>query len=95
MRNRPSARFPLAILSLALLMTVPRATAGAPGNIGIDVLESAGTERGIRDFPVSVGLVFRQDELKSVPGGRLVDGAGRPVPFEAEATGWWDRKSVV
>ena len=34
--------------------------------------------------------VFPDGELTSVPGGRLVDDGGMPVPFEAEATGWWN-----
>ena len=58
--------------------------------IAIDVLEPRGRAGVIHGFPVSVGLVFQDGELKSVPGGRLVDNEGRAIPFEVEATGWWD-----
>jgi len=58
--------------------------------IRLDVLEPEDRGCVIHGFPTSVGLVLPEDDLSSVPGGRVVDDRGRPVAFEAEATGWWD-----
>lgn len=82
-------------LSNARAAEVDRGTTGAvtPGSaatqrIGIEVL--APRAPMVRDYPVATGLVFPEGALASAPGGRLVDGQGRPVPFQAEATGWWN-----
>jgi len=65
-------------------------------NILLEVLEPAQRTEPIRQFPVSVGLVFPEGELSAAPGGALRNDLGRPVPFEAEATGWWSpRKDCV
>jgi hypothetical protein len=64
--------------------------AEVPSRVRLDVLEPAGRRTTIRDFPVAVGLVFPKGEVTALPGGRLVDDQERPVPFEAEATGWWE-----
>ena len=64
----------------------------AAERIALDVLEPTERKQVVRDFPVAVGMVFPDGELRSVPGGRLVDDQGRAVPFEAEATGWWSPK---
>ena len=53
-------------------------------------MEPDARKETVHDFPVNVGLIFRKGELAGVPSGRLVDDRGRSVPFEAEATGWWD-----
>ena len=58
--------------------------------IRLEVLEPEERGEAVRDFPVSVGLVFPEGEINSLPGGRLVDGDGEAVPFEAEVTGWWN-----
>ena len=60
----------------------------ATQRIGIELL--APRAPMVRDYPVATGLVFPEGALASAPGGRLVDGQGRPVPFQAEATGWWN-----
>jgi hypothetical protein len=57
--------------------------------IALEVLEPPQRRQAVRDFPVSVGLVFPEGELRSVPGGAVIDDRGQPVAVEAEATGWW------
>ncbi len=68
----------------------------SPERIALEILEPDEREGIVQDWPVALGLVFPEGELSSVPGGRIVDDQGRPVPFEAEATGWWspERESV-
>ncbi len=56
----------------------------------LEIVEPAERAQPIRDFPVAVGLVFTENSLQGLPGGRLVDDKGQTVPFEAEATGWWN-----
>jgi len=73
-----------------LLTPVSSAAERSTSRIRLDVLEPEDRSSVVFGFPVSVGLVFPEGELSSVPGGRVVDDRGRPVPFEAEATGWWD-----
>ena len=84
-------------LSGVVLMAVSLTSASwaepAPAkSIPLEVLEPAQRTGLIRDFPVSVGLVFPEGELRAAPGGALRDDRGQPVPFEAEATGWWSPK---
>ncbi len=64
--------------------------AQAAGRVALQVLEPEQRQGVVHDVPVSVGLVFPKGELSEVPGGRLVDDLGNAVPFEAEATGWWN-----
>lgn len=79
------------VFSLCVLLTEHSSAAErSASRIRLDVLEPKDRGRAVQGFPVSVGLVFPKGELSSTPGGRLVDDHGRPVPFEAEATGWWD-----
>lgn len=89
------------VVLMALALTSCKT--GSPANkppsqkrTALEILEPAEREAVIRDFPVSVGLVFPEGELKSTPGGKLVDGHGTHVPFDATPTGWWDaeRKSI-
>ena len=63
---------------------------GESKRMALEVLEPTERKQVVRDFPVSVGLVFPDGELASVPIGRIVDDRGQLMPFEAEATGWWD-----
>lgn len=65
---------------------------GAPGRIKLQILEPLERTGVVRDFPIAVGLVFPDGELQSLPGGRIVDDRSLSVPFEAEATGWWDAR---
>ena len=65
---------------------VPRSLAASSPRIRLDVLEPRARKAVIHRYPVSVGLVFPKGELPAPPGGRLVDGQGQTVPFEAEAT---------
>ncbi len=67
--------------------------------IVLDVLEPADQQKRVvplKDFPVNVGLVFPEGELSGVSGGSLKEQpakageTAKPVPFEAEATGWWN-----
>ena len=58
--------------------------------IPLEILEPPARTAAVRDFPVSVGLVFPDGELNTVPGGEVVGEGGAAIPFEAEATGWWD-----
>ncbi len=75
----------LAVLA-ALLAALPLAAAPIP----IEILEPADRPAPVRQFPVAVGLVFPDGELAAVPGGAVVDSHGAAVPFDAQATGWWD-----
>ena len=90
------ARSIVLIAAAGLCALFPMISAEAMGEtiqrIAIDVLEPDRRTQEIGQFPVSVGLVFPDGELKSIPGGRVVDESGQPVPFEAEVTGWWDRE---
>ena len=79
------------LLWLAAMAATLAARLAVGEGIPIEVLEPDRRVRSVRDFPVSIGLVFPDGELKGVPGGRLVDDAGQDVAFEAEATGWWDK----
>jgi len=69
---------------------VAGAPVAQPRAIALQVLEPAERSGVVNDFPVSIGLVFPDGELLSVPGGKLVDDRGESVPFDAEATGWWN-----
>lgn len=90
---------PLKSLFLLLIATsIPILMVGcSPGGsssplkrTSLEILEPAERIQPIRDFPVAVGLVFTEKNLKGLPGGCLVDDKDQPVPFEAEATGWWN-----
>ena len=76
----------------AALTSASLAESASPRSIPLEVLEPAPRTGPIRQFPVSVGLVFPEGELSAAPGGALRDDRGQPVPFEAEATGWWSPK---
>lgn len=80
-----------ALLNLVAALTAAGGASAAP-RVGIDVL--ADSSPNVRDFPVATGLVFPDGVLSSVPGGRLVDDQGKAVPFEAEATGWWNAEKT-
>ena len=84
-----TARF-IAFSLYVVLTSLSSATEQSPARIRLDVLEPEDRSSVVHAFPISVGLVFPKGELSSVPGGRIVDDQGRPVVFEAEATGWWD-----
>jgi len=60
--------------------------------IALEVVEPADRGLTIQDYPVSVGLIFPKGELSSLPGGSVVDEEGNQIPFEAEATGWWEKE---
>ncbi len=75
----------------ATIVLLPFAPVGAaPRRVSLEILEPAERRMAVKDFPVAVGLVFPDGELTSLPGGRIVDNRGTAVPFDAEATGWWD-----
>ncbi len=77
--------------TLCLVLTsLSSAAERSAARIRLDVLEPEDRGSVVHGFPISVGLVFPEDELSSAPGGRVVDDRGRQVPFEAEVTGWWD-----
>lgn len=79
-------------------MPAPRLLLGAlalsgvvsAAEIPISILEPAGRGVILRDVPVAVGVVFPAREMTSADAGALVDDGGRAVPFESEATGWWE-----
>jgi len=83
--------FALQSLAWSILIAVSPAMAAdtAVKRIKLEGLEPPGRTAATQDFPVSVGLVFPQGEVRSLPGGSLVDDRGRSIPFEAEATAWW------
>jgi len=89
--RRPTLLGTLVVLlaGVSVCEETPQVAKSSP-RIVLDVLEPASRTQAVRRFPVSLGVVFEDDVLSSVPGGRLVDNRGRAVPFEAEATGWWD-----
>jgi hypothetical protein len=61
----------------------------ASKRIALEIVEPPERKAPVKDFPVSVGLVFLRGELDSSSSGAVVDDLNNPVPFEAEATGWW------
>jgi len=81
-------RSKLMLVGAALLLLSRQAVMAE--KIALEILEAEERAQPVRDFPVSVGVVFPDGVLKSVLGGAVVDEEGERVPFEAEATGWWD-----
>ncbi|MHC4872790.1 MAG: exo-rhamnogalacturonan lyase family protein, partial [Planctomycetota bacterium] len=64
----------------------------ANNKISLQILEPK--ERGavLKEFPVSVGLIFPEGELQKTSLGSLVDENNTKVPCEIEITGWWDKE---
>jgi hypothetical protein len=88
-------RLALICVSFSMSLSLGEVMRQKPARIELQILEPA--QRGpVKDFPVSVGLVFPKGELASVPRGQLLNDLGENVTFEAEATGWWlgEEKSV-
>lgn len=83
-------------LSAALLLTMPAGSHAAGQAIPLEILEPAERAGKVRDFPVSVGMIFLEGEIPAAPGGAVVDDLGKSVPFDWEVTGWWsaDKASV-
>lgn len=80
----------LFLLSMGCLAGLPASLMQAAPAIPLEVLEPAERKTAIQDFPVSVGLVFPERSLKGFPGGCLIGEKGQTIPFEAEATCWWN-----
>ncbi len=97
MRRRSVLRSMLAAGGVALVLAMLQgvslmqpAQAQPARRMALQVLEPDERQAVVRNVPVSMGLVFPEGELSDVPGGRLFDDLGDPIPFEAEATGWWN-----
>jgi hypothetical protein len=86
MRHSLAARILTFILYVGLT-SLSLAAEQSHSRIRLEVLEPKDRVRVIYGFPVSVGLIFPEGELSTIPGGRVVDDGGRPVPFVAEAIG--------
>lgn len=83
------------LLAACLVLGCCSLAAAEGGRIALEILEPEG-RKAIERYPVAVGMVFPEGELKDAGRGRVVDDAGQTVPALAEATGWWDadRSSV-
>ena len=84
--------------AFALLAVTGGFAAGAATEkaVPLEILEPAERAEAVKDFPVSLGLIFLEGELTSAPGGAVVDDQAKGVLFDWEVTGWWspERKSV-
>jgi len=59
-------------------------------------LEPANRTSAVKDWPVSVGLVFPDGELPAGSKFAVMDDRNNSVPFESEVTGWWsaEKKNI-
>ncbi len=69
-----------------------KSTDSTTDRVALELVEPAGRGMTISNYPISVGLIFPKGEVTSLPGGRVVDDMGDVIPFEAEATGWWEKE---
>ena len=83
-----SLRLALTALLLAPLAALPGALSAAEP-VPLEILEPAGRAGKVKDFPVSVGMVFLEGEIPAAPGGSVFDDLGNAIPFDWEVTGWW------
>ncbi len=81
----------LAFLAVIARSGVEPAVAQA---VPLEILEPAERVGTVKDFPVSLGLIFLEGELSSAPGGAVVDDQGKSVPFDCEVTGWWSPEKL-
>lgn len=59
------------------------------GAVPLEILEPAERSGTVKQFPVAVGLVFPQGELKNPAAGAVLNDLGEKVPFESKVTAWW------
>ena len=84
------------VVALMVLSAGFAAGATTRQTVPLEILEPAERAGTVKDFPVSLGLIFLEGEVTSAPGGAVVDDQGKGVPFDWEVTGWCspERKSV-
>lgn len=84
------------LISIVLVTLALSARAFAAETVPLEILEPAERAETVKDFPVSLGLIFLEGELNSAPGGAVVDDLGSAIPFDWEVTGWWspEKESV-
>jgi hypothetical protein len=80
-----------------LAVTGGFAAGSSPGEaVPLEILEPAERAETVKEFPVSLGLIFLEGEVASAHGGAVLDDLGSAIPFDSEVTGWWspEKESV-